>query len=456
MFTPRIHPNIFFNLDNRDRPSETFAEDMKKRLETINVAEQQRMIEEMMRRSQEARGQWGKLQVSDQIFALDDLDRQLSILFTGSPPKDTPKIAWWDRGELRSTGAWATLKDIRLDTPSKTLSGKFAEAKFTNTENGVDIFTLGDRTILSIPGKDTVDFSTEIFKSRRDIMLSQFAQNNGVASPTVAQAPSTTLRSSTLPTGSKSEPRIVGDRLKRWPKETPADSFVSIDSLKQQITTIDTTLADFKIRLQKEAPLATTPEKQQELANLWRTIAQLSERKDALTAQLNPLLQKEATRVAQEDADRARALTQAEAQKKAEAAREAYAWLSPDQREIADMRTALSSMGQNFRSLLARDARWDKSVRPEMRSLFTDIKVLEGNLASLERWQSEVTRLQGEIKIAQAQIDVRRGNDTYGTLTKQIESAKAGIARIEGMMVVARASNIPILAQYKTWVSNIA
>lgn len=57
MFTPRIHPNIFFNLDNRDRPSETFAEDMKKRLETINVAEQQRMIEEMMRRSQEARGQ---------------------------------------------------------------------------------------------------------------------------------------------------------------------------------------------------------------------------------------------------------------------------------------------------------------------------------------------------------------------------------------------------------------
>lgn len=107
------------------------------------------------------------------------------------------------------------MKDIRLDTPSKTLSGKFAEAKFTNTENGVDIFTLGDRTILSIPGKDTVDFSTEIFKSRRDIMLSQFAQNNGVASPTVAQAPSTTLRSSTLPTGSKSEPRIVGDRLKR-------------------------------------------------------------------------------------------------------------------------------------------------------------------------------------------------------------------------------------------------
>ena len=409
MFTLRNlkRKSQFFDVDGRS--SETF-QSSKEKLTPIDAAKQQQQIEQMLWRSRTAQEKGDTQQWLDRSFALNDVDRELTILFTGSPPKDIPKRAWLDRPGVRNMGPWASSKDIVLDDASKKLSGKFADAKFSNTQGSIDIYTQGDRTILATPWKDPVDFSTEVFASRKDLILSQYAQNTGVPEPARDQIAQASRSPKVWPVSS---PKVIA-----WSSgEGPWPVLQSAESPRLSDKDILEVARQDKLAASTGLSLSSTPEARKLYEEMFQKADGEIKRLEAKIAQ---------------------------AQKTEE-----YARLSPEQREVADARTTLSDMRKNFGSLMGRDARWDRSVRTEMRRLFVDIKKLEGNLASLEQWQSEITRLKWEIKTAQATIDARRGNDTFGTLTKQIESAKATITRTEAEMVALRSANAPVVAQYQ-------
>lgn len=85
--------------------------------------------------------------------------------------------------------AWAPTPPLHdsIATNSKSLAW-FPGAKFdSRTSEGVDIFKSADKVILSAWWK-TVDFSKDFFDSKRELLLSQFAANNGVKTE-VAPAP---------------------------------------------------------------------------------------------------------------------------------------------------------------------------------------------------------------------------------------------------------------------------
>ena len=415
-----------FTLRNLKRKSQFFNaegggaekfEASRERLTLANMEEQQRKIEEMLGRSRKVQETWTSVQVKDQKLALGDLDREMTIVFTGSPPK--ARIKWIDLAEVRNMWPnieWPTPKDISLDrgVADKKLSGQFTDAKFSSTEKGVDIFVQGDRIILSIPWKKPFDFSADLFRDRRDLILSQFAQNNGVSAP-IDIPPSTKPKlAKTQPTiGQNSGALSIGEV---WSppveKQKLSDNDV-LDKARQ-----DKLAAVTGLTIAWDNP------------NAKKLYEEMLRKADAEIQRLE-------AKIAQ-----------------AKAAQE-YARLFPEQKEVTDMRKTLSDMNKDFRSLLARDARWDKSARKEIQSLFIDIKKLESSITSLERWQSEIARLKWEIKTAQANIEARRGNDTYGTLTQQVKDAKVGITRIEGEMVALRSSSAPILAQYKSWKINV-
>lgn len=351
-------------------------------------------IMKWMGSAKDAQSRWIRQSKIDQFDADSVLSRELSLIMMWWIPKNSDRPA---------------TKDISLDS-GKKLSGKFADAQFSNTQGSIDIYIQGDRTILSTPWKDPVDFSTEVFASRKDLILSQYAQNTGVpesARDQIAQAP----RSPKL--WPVSSPKVIPWSSGEWPWLV----LQSIEPPRLSDKDILEAARQDKLAASTGLSLSSTPESRRFYEDMLQRAEGEIKRLEAKIAQ---------------------------AQKAEE-----YARLSPEQREVADTRTTLSDMRKNFGSLMDRDARWDRSVRTEMRRLFVDIKKLESNLASLERWQSEVTRLRWEIKTAQATIDARRGNDTFGTLTKQIESAKATITRTEAEMVAIRSASAPVLAQYQ-------
>lgn len=248
----------------------------------------------------------------------------------------------WSKASIsvRALEAWQVIRD----TAEASISlAWFPDAKFEKVVNWVQVFKNGSDTIILSDGNGkTQTFPKRLFN---ESFISQFAANNGVktevATPTqsVAAVPKKAPRSHT---------DAVTDSTKRkW-------------DLQNQIGEIDKAIAEFKQRLVTETPQATTPEKQNQLANLWRTIQQLDAKRGELQAQLQPLIDadnavniRESRRLA--DASRQRANEITTQQEKAE-----YAKLSPNAKILADYKKALDIFDASRQERLQKWEPWPK------------------------------------------------------------------------------------------------
>ncbi len=420
MFTLSITKKVSSLYNIAERWGEIW-EGKPKKLEVGDPAAESKLLQEMMGRSHQIQKAGAGYQLADRQIAWVDLDKQMSIMFTGSSPKDISRIPWFDRPEVRNMG-WVDAKESSVDA-GKKLSGNFADAKFSGTQAWVDIFTQGDRTILSIPGGNTVDFSTDTFNSRKDLLLKQFAQNN--STPPSWEAPK-------VASVGHSSPRVAGRGQPIRQADRPINTIPPAQVQTAWVAEARSTAPEAP-KLSDQAKL---DQARQDKATALAALSLVGNSQDARKP-YEVMIRK-----ADIDIQRLEPLI---AQAKAA---ETYRWLSPERREIVDIQTTLSDMRKDFTSLMARDARWDKSVRKEMSQLFWDIKRLEGTMVSLEKWQANITRLQADIDAIK-----KRWFDMYGTSWPKIEQAQAEITKIKAEIVASRTSSTPIMAQYRQWLN---